>query len=135
MECRRFPRDVDALGRIHEWTGAFLGQRGFGADAAFLIDLFVEELFTNMVKYNRDGTEDIEIGLEASDAVVTLFVRDFGVESFDVTRAPEVDPDMPASERRRGGLGIHLVRSMADSVRYDYTDRTSTVTVTKRLES
>jgi serine/threonine-protein kinase RsbW/sigma-B regulation protein RsbU (phosphoserine phosphatase) len=126
---------VDALGRIHEWTGSFLSDHGFGEDAAFMIDLFVEELFTNMVKYNRDGKEDIEIGLAARGAEITLTVRDFGVASFDPTTAPEVDPDMPDSERRRGGLGIHLVRQMADRFQYDYRDRNSTITVIKRLES
>ncbi len=135
MERRRFPRDVAALARIHEWTVEFLGGQGLDADSAFEIDLLIEELFTNMVKYNRGGSEDIEIGLSATGPVVTILVRDFDVESFDVTQAPEVDPDMPMEQRRRGGLGLHFVRQMADTIRYDYTDRNSTVTVTKRLES
>jgi len=126
---------VGAIGRIHEWTASFLAAHGFDPDGAFEIDLLVEELFTNMVKHNRGGSQDIEVGLSANASVITISVRDFDVESFDVTRAPEIDPDMPMSERRRGGLGIHLVRRMADSVHYDYVDRNSTVTVTKRLES
>jgi anti-sigma regulatory factor (Ser/Thr protein kinase) len=88
-----------------------------------------------MVKYNRDGKEDIEIGLGAQGAEITLTVRDYGVASFDPTTAPEVDPHMPDSDRRRGGLGIHLVRQMADRFQYDYADRNSTITVIKRLES
>jgi anti-sigma regulatory factor (Ser/Thr protein kinase) len=126
---------VGALGQIHEWTGSFLEGQGFQPGAAFDVDLLIEELFTNMVKYNRGGTEDIEIGLAAEDQVITVSVRDFDVESFDVTQAPEVDPDMPMEERRRGGLGLHFVRQLADTIRYDYTDRNSTVTVTKRLET
>lgn len=135
MEHRRFPRDVAALERIHEWVGTFVAANGFPADSAFDLDLLIEELFTNMVKYNRNGRQDIEIGLSAAGAVVTISVRDFDVESFDPTRAPEVNPDMPMEERRRGGLGLHFVRQMADSLQYDYTDRNSTVTVTKRLET
>jgi anti-sigma regulatory factor (Ser/Thr protein kinase) len=135
MECRRFPRDVAALGRIHEWAESFLVASGFPAEAAFDVDLLIEELFTNMVTYNRTGMEDIEIGLSADGPVVTIRLRDFGVDSFDVTRAPEVDPDMPMEQRRRGGLGLHFVRRMADSLEYDYSDRNSTVTVTKRLET
>jgi anti-sigma regulatory factor (Ser/Thr protein kinase) len=135
MERRKFPREVDAVGRIHEWVGSFLAAHGFPPGAAFDIDLLIEELFTNMVKYNRSGREDIEIGLSAAGPVITISVRDFDVESFDVTQAPRVDPDMPMEARRRGGLGLHFVRQMADTLEYDYTDRNSTVTVTKRLET
>lgn len=135
MEYRRFPRELAALERIHEWVADFVAGNRFPAEAAFDLDLLIEELFTNMVKYNRTGREDIEIGLAARDAVVTISVRDFNVESFDPTRAPEVDPEMPMEDRRRGGLGLHFVRQMADTLDYDYTDRNSTVTVTKRLET
>ena len=135
MERRRFPRDVTALERIHEWVGTFVAANGFPAEAAFDVDLLIEELFTNMVKYNHAGRQEIEIALSAEGAVVTIRIRDFDVDSFDPTRAPEVDPDMPMEERRRGGLGLHFVRRMADSLEYDYTDRNSTVTVTKRLET
>jgi len=135
MERRRFPRDVTALERIHEWVGTFVAANGFPAEAAFDVDLLIEELFTNMVKYNHTGRQEIEIALSAEGAVVTIRIRDFDVDSFDPTRAPEVDPDMPMEERRRGGLGLHFVRRMADSLEYDYTDRNSTVTVTKRLET
>jgi serine/threonine-protein kinase RsbW len=135
MERRRFPRNVAALARIHEWTAEFLAAHGFPAEAAFDVDLLIEELFTNMVKYHRDATEEIEIGLAAAGPEVTIVVRDFGVDAFDVTQAPEVDPGMPMEERRRGGLGLHFVRQLADTIRYDYADRNSTVTVTKRLET
>lgn len=135
MERRRFPRDVAALARIHEWVESFLDANGLPPDAAFEVDLLVEELFTNMVKYNVAGREDIEIGLAASGPVITILVRDFDVESFDVTQAPEVDPAMPMEARRRGGLGLHFVRQIADTLDYDYTGRNSTVTVTKRLET
>jgi len=135
MERRQFPRDVAALERIHQWVETFLTSQGLPVEAAFEVDLLIEELFTNMVKYNVTGRQEIEIGLAAAGPVVTILVRDFDVESFDVTEAPEVNPDMPMEERRRGGLGLHFVRQMADTLEYDYTDRNSTVTVTKRLET
>jgi serine/threonine-protein kinase RsbW len=62
-------------------------------------------------------------------------VTDFDVEPFDITKAEKVDVDLPLSERKPGGLGIHFVRDMADSVAYDYTDRRSKVTITKKLET
>ena len=35
--------------------------------------------------------------------------------------------------REIGGLGLHLVRQMADTIRYEYADGRSTVTFTKTL--
>ena len=134
-ELRRFARDVGALAPIHDFVESFLAAGGIDPEFAFDVDLLIEELFTNMVKYNRGGTEEIEVGLEADGTQLRISVRDFGVESFDVTQAPPVDPEMPMSQRRRGGLGLHLVRQIADRVDYEYKDGNSTVTVTKRLES
>jgi len=62
-------------------------------------------------------------------------LTDFDVESFDVTHAPAVDIDKPLSERQPGGLGLHLVRQMADTLHYEYAERRSTITFTKALDA
>lgn len=131
---RRFPRTLDALGSLFDFVAEFLTVHGLDPDVSFDLDLVVEELFTNLVKYNRDGTQEIAVGLELNDSTVTLTVRDFGVEPWDITRAPEVDTTRPVLDRKAGGLGIHLVKQIADTMKYDYHDRNSTITVTKRLD-
>jgi anti-sigma regulatory factor (Ser/Thr protein kinase) len=55
------------------------------------------------------------------------------VDSWDVTRAPEAALDSPVEARRPGGMGLHLVRKVTDDLRYEYRDRSSTITVTKRI--
>jgi anti-sigma regulatory factor (Ser/Thr protein kinase) len=65
--------------------------------------------------------------------VLTVRLTDFDVEPFDVTRAPAVDIDKPLAERQIGGLGLHLVRKMADTLRYEFADRRSTITFTMTL--
>lgn len=135
MEQRRFPRDVEALASIHQFVEAFIEGNGLAASVAFDVDLLIEELFTNMIKYNRGGTHDIEVGLAVEDRSITITLRDFDVESFDPTGSEPVDTDARIREGRRGGLGLHLVRQIADELRYEYKDRNPTVTVTKRLES
>jgi len=57
------------------------------------------------------------------------------VNSFDVTHAPTVDTTKPLSERQAGGLGLHLVQQMADTLQYEYAERRSTITFTKLLEA
>lgn len=131
---RRFPRAIDSLESIFAFVREFFAGAGIGEDHAFDVDLILEELFTNMVKYARGGEPEITIGLESRDGRVIIRLVDRDVEPFDVTQAPEPDLDAPLEERPIGGLGLHLVRQMAENLTYDYRDRTSTITVVKRLE-
>ena len=82
------------------------------------VDLAVEELFTNMVKYGTGSDAPVQRRrCAAIDGGVEVTLIDHDVEPFDVTRAPDVDIDAPIEEREPGGLGLHLIRRMADSRR------------------
>jgi serine/threonine-protein kinase RsbW len=130
MLRQRFGRRLDALEGIFVFVAEFLASRGLPPSGAFELDLVIEELFTNMVKYSPEGAPEIEIQLEQSGLAVTAVLSDFDVEPFDVTCAPGADISRPLEERQTGGFGLRLVRRIADSLRYDYRDRISTITVT-----
>ena len=83
-----------------------------------------------MVKHHPHGAPEIEIGLTRLGPDLVVVLRDFDVEPFDPTRAPQADVGRPLDERPTGGLGLHLVRRIARDLRYDYHDRISTTTVT-----
>jgi anti-sigma regulatory factor (Ser/Thr protein kinase) len=93
----------------------------------------VEELFTNMVKYSPESSADVRIDVAAVDGGVEVTITDYDVEPFDVTQAPVVDTTLPIERRRPGGLGLHLVRKLADSLDYHYseTGRRSRITFRK----
>ncbi len=132
MVERRFRRDLGSLGEIVGFVEQFLSENGVDGEHAFDVELILEELFTNMVKYNG-GREDIAIALGWHQPTLTMRLKDFGVDSFDPTARDAVDVSRPLEERRAGGLGIHFVRTIADDVRYEYVDRNSTITVRKKL--
>ncbi len=127
---RRFRRDFASLDSIVGFVNEFLGARGVGPDRAHDVHLVIEELFTNMVKYGGESREDIEIGLDWGAPVLTVRIRDFDVDPFDVTIPP---PAGPALVERPGGLGLRFVRRVADRLAYRWADRVSTITLTKRL--
>lgn len=131
---RTFSRNVDALGDIFEFVRAFFVSHGLPDEQTFDVDLILEELFTNMVRHTRRGGSAISIQLGLEGSTLTLVLRDFDVEPFDVTLAPKTDLGRPLHERNPGGLGLHLVHRLADRLQYDYRGRTSTITVTKQLE-
>ena len=133
MVERCFARKFETLEAIYGFIREFLAERGIDSDAAYDLDLIAEELFTNMVKYGRGANRDIAIALDWDASTLTIRLRDFDVEPFDPTQEPPADTTRPISERRAGGLGLHLVRQIADRIDYRYEGRDSTITVTKRL--
>jgi len=130
---RYFGRSFDSLEQIFRFVEEFF--RAQAIDPALLepVNFIVEELFTNMVKYNPGNTHDIALSLGRSADALTVRLTDFDVDPFDVTRGPPVDIEKPLAERQIGGLGLHLVRKMADTLRYEFVDRRSTITFTKTL--
>jgi anti-sigma regulatory factor (Ser/Thr protein kinase) len=133
MEERRFRRAIGSLGSLFDFVDGFVDRHGIPEDPAFDLRLALEELFTNMVKYHPEGAETILIRLEREVASVRATLQDFDVDSWDVTLAPEPDLNAPVETRGPGGMGLHLVRKVTDDFRYEYRDRSSTITVTKRI--
>lgn len=128
MLVRRFPRAVGSLPALVAFVREFFAARGLRADQAFDVDLVLEELFTNMVRHARGGTSEIEVGLDDDGALLTLRLRDEGVEPWDPGAAPAPQLDRPVAERRPGGLGIHFIRTLARELRFEHADGTTTVT-------
>lgn len=131
----RFPRDIDALPSIFGFIAEFGTSQRIPEEQRFDVELIVEELFTNMVKYSADGAPEISIGLERGPGRLVITLRDFDVEPFDVTRPLNSSRNTGSEPPRAGGRGLHLVRQVADELHYEYRDRNSTITVTKRLDS
>ena len=128
---KTFPRSFDALGDIYAFTEQVMTDAGIGDTVRFPVHLAMEELFTNMVKYSPDNDNDIQLDIATSDGGVAITLTDFDVDEFDVTAQRDVDTSMPLDGRVPGGLGLHLVQQMVDSLEYEYHDRQSTVRFTK----
>ena len=132
-ERREFARSFDALEAVFAFVQPLLGARGVGAADAYAIVMTIEEFFTNMVKYNAAGSGRLAIELECGADSVTCRLTDPDSDRFDPTQAPDARIDLPVEQRRPGGLGIHLVRRLVDSIEYEYAGRCSRIIFTKRL--
>ncbi|UCF79437.1 MAG: ATP-binding protein [Candidatus Eiseniibacteriota bacterium] len=131
---REFNRNLAALNEVFLFVDEFIAAAGLKEDAAFSVRLAVEELFTNLVRHNCGGRDHITIELERDAGQLVIRLKDFDVEPFDITKASPVDVRQSLEERRIGGLGIHLVRSIVDKLTYEYENRTLCVTAKKKLE-
>jgi phosphoserine phosphatase len=129
---RTFPRRIAEIAGIFEFTAEFFGLHGIDPRLRGTVDLALEELFTNMVKYSPGTEAEVRIDLAAVEGGVEVALTDYGVEPFDVTKAPDADINAPIEQRRPGGLGLHLIRRLVDHIGYDYTKETRQSRITFR---
>jgi anti-sigma regulatory factor (Ser/Thr protein kinase) len=100
------------------------------------IRLMAEEALTNVMKYGYETSErpsilaEVHVALEARDVV--LEIRDGGT-AFDPLSQPSPDLDVLPETRNEGGLGIHLLRSLADDVLYRREGDANVLSLKKRL--
>lgn len=132
-ERREFARSFDSLEEIFAFVRGILDSRGVDAADAYAIVMAIEEFFTNMVKYNANGRGPIALEVQCSAGAVTCSLTDPDSDRFDVNAVPDANINLPAEQRRPGGLGIHLIRRMLDSIDYDHADRRSRITFRRTL--
>lgn len=132
---RRFQRDLSSLEDLSRFVAEFLSRHGLAPSNAYDIDLILEELFTNVLKYSS-GSDTVAVQLQSEGPTITISLREFDVaRAYDITRSPDPDLSRPIADRKVGGLGIHMVRQLADTIRYEYKDRVSTTTITKKVST
>ena len=131
-ESATFPRRIGALSAVFAFTASAFEGLQAPAELRRDVDFVLEELFTNVVKYGR-GAAPVAIDIAAIAGGVEVTLTEPEAERFDVTRAPVVDTTLPAEARQPGGLGLHLIPRLVDSVKYGYSesDRCSRITFRK----
>ena len=79
-----------------------------------------DEILSNALNHGG-ASPRVELAARVADGRVTVSVTDDG-EAFDPLAAEAPDTTLAIEDREIGGLGIHLVRKLMDSVHYDRTD-------------
>jgi anti-sigma regulatory factor (Ser/Thr protein kinase) len=102
-----------------EKIAEFLLAAGVSEEMTHDIRLAAEELLTNICKYAYVDVDEHSILLDISVGAdgATLRLSDDGMEFNPLNAAPP-DFSIPLEERPIGGLGIHIVRSLAEKIEY-----------------
>ena len=106
---------------------------GFDDGVAARMGLAVDECVTNVIKHAYHGADDRAVEIRIDDVG-----RDFKVEvldngdTLDLKAIPRVDLATYAAERRRGGLGVHLMEKIMDSVTFSRLARRNVCRLVKR---
>ena len=75
---------------------------------------------------------DVDIEAQINDERLKFVISDSGTP-FDPTAKAEVDTTLSAEERGIGGLGIHLIRQIMDTINYERVDGKNVLTLRKKL--
>ncbi len=101
-------------------------------DLLFDLQLAVEEACSNVIEHayrGRGGQLSVRFETDDSDVIITL--QDQG-QAFNPERVAAPDTKRPLSKRPVGGLGLHLMRTLMDEVRFTFAPGHNTLVMVKR---
>jgi anti-sigma regulatory factor (Ser/Thr protein kinase) len=128
------PNDIETIPQLNEFIDGFCEETGISMDVCTSLNLAIEEAVVNVMSYAYPvGTVgNVDIEAEADKNVATFVISDTG-QPFDPTKKADADITLPAEKRPVGGLGIHLVRQIMDSISYEYADHKNILTLKKKF--
>ncbi|KUG29786.1 serine-protein kinase rsbw [hydrocarbon metagenome] len=119
----RLSNQLPELDRLAEAVEAFGERHGFPRKTVYQLRLVLDELLTNVISYGFSDNKDHEIEVEIRLAGSQLQFRiEDDAAPFDPLRVDSPDLTTTVEDRAIGGLGIHLVRKLMDSVHYERRD-------------
>jgi anti-sigma regulatory factor (Ser/Thr protein kinase) len=100
-------------------VNVFLEPRALPSKLVYAVNLILEEILMNIIKYGYDDGEsheiEVQIGVEKEE--VALTVIDDGKE-FNPLTIPGPDRSKSAMDRLEEGLGLQFVRHMRNAMEY-----------------
>lgn len=108
-----------SLARLIDFSDAVEAQLPLTFDQSYLMRLAIEEIATNIIKYGYDrrAPGPLQVCCAYEDGCLRVILRDRG-QPFDPALAPGPDLSDDPATREIGGLGLFLVREMADDLHY-----------------
>ena len=131
---RQLSGTAEQLPVAMEFLRAFWAEAALPAAAAFPFELALEEIFMNIAMHGAvgDHVPSAWLHLENTGGLVSLMVED-DAPAFDPLQRATPDTTAALEDRQIGGLGIHLVREMMDTVEYSHAGGHNRLTMRKAM--
>ena len=127
---------IDQMLSVTDFVNAALKALGCSARTRIQMDVAVDELFSNIVRYGygkKPGPVTVRVDAEDDPRCVVVTFIDRGIP-YDPVSAEFVDTThLSATERPIGGLGVFMVKKSMDDMRYSYCDGQNIQTIRKRI--
>jgi anti-sigma regulatory factor (Ser/Thr protein kinase) len=110
---------MQELTHVLQVVNVFLEPRALPSKLVYAVNLILEEILMNIIKYGYDDGEshEIEVQIEVEQEEIALTVIDDGRE-FNPLTVPPPDHSKSAMDRLEEGLGLQFVRHMRNAIEY-----------------
>ena len=114
-----FANDMQELTHVLQVVNVFLEPRALSSKLVYAVNLILEEILINIIKYGYEDTDshEIVVQIEVEEEEVALTVIDDGKE-FNPLTVPGPDRSKSAMDRIEEGLGLQFVRHMRNAMEY-----------------
>ena len=128
------PNDVQTVPQLNIFVDEACEAAELDMSTTIKMNLAIEEAVVNVMSYAypNDIKGAVDIDALVTDDELKFVISDKGTP-FDPTQQAEVDTSLSAEERTIGGLGIHLIRQIMDTIHYEHTDDRNVLTLSKTL--
>ena len=123
------------LQTLLSFTETWLSKTGISPENQYDILIIVEELTVNIVNYAYDeipGKITLSLELLDDSAILRLNLSDTG-RPFNPLDYDDPKLSESIEERPVGGLGIFIIKSLADKLKYEYNNKQNQIIIEKRL--
>lgn len=117
---KAIPSDPDLMPEVEELVLQAAESAGLNEDKYNNIALAVAEAISNSMKHGNknDKSKMVFITVNADDKKMVVILKDQG-EGFDPALIP--DPTKPENILKDSGRGVHIMRSLLDDLRFNFT--------------
>ena len=127
---------IENIAQVTEFINARLETVGCETRTQRLIDVAIDELFSNIARYAyapQTGMATIRIDVNQELRTVEISFLDAGIPYNPLTHEDPVS-GLTCKERKEGGFGIYIVKKSMDDIRYEYADGYNVTTIVKKYQ-
>ena len=114
------PSSTENLAMIRDFVNGFGTRAGFPASEVAKLEMAVDEACANVIEhaYGPGIMKEVIIRAVVDEDTVQIEVIDTG-KGFDPGEISQKDVDQLVAERKSGGLGMRLMKTLMDEVHYE----------------
>ncbi|MFN7948973.1 MAG: ATP-binding protein [Blastocatellia bacterium] len=129
------PSSTENLALIREFVTTIGSQAGMNEADVGKLELAVDEACANVIEhaYGHDTSKEVMIRAILDDEELRIEIIDTG-KGFDPALIPQPELEKLVAERKSGGLGMRLIRTLMDEVQYEIVPgQKNELRMTKRI--
>lgn len=127
---------TEHLAEVRDFVSLHASEFGFSDKEIHDIRLAVDEAFTNIIKhaYKNDSQKTVDIELGYTEQELWVALLDTG-NAFDMRKYSQPDIRQRIKNKKRGGVGVYLIKELMDGVRYRTEGSVNEIRMTKKSKS